>query len=234
MTDVDPTPEPHEAATAWSPTVSAVIWDVDGTLADTLDLCVAALQVAIRTHGGPDLTPEQVRSRFGPTEEGILAYEVGDRWPDAIETYLEIYESHHNGTALTFDRVRDTVLDLAAAGVPMAVVTGKGERSARITIEHVGLAEAFDAIEAGSVHGSIKTAAINTTVERWGVDPGTVAYVGDVPSDVDHARAASVVAVSAAWKPDADAEALEKRTPDFLLRSESELSAWAERFVDRP
>lgn len=229
-----PAPEPHETGDSSPPTVSAVIWDVDGTLADTLDLCVEALQIAIRQHGGPDLTSDQVRSRFGPTEEGILASEVGDRWPDAMETYLDIYESHHNGSALTFERVRETVLELAAAGVPMAVVTGKGGRSARITIEHVGLSEAFDAIEAGSVHGSIKAAAIRSTVERWGVDPGTVAYVGDVPSDVDHARTASVVAVSAAWKPDAEPDALAERSPDFLLRSESELSTWADRFVTRP
>jgi phosphoglycolate phosphatase/pyrophosphatase PpaX len=214
--------------------IAAVIWDVDGTLADTLDLCVEALQFAIRHHGGPDLTPEEVRSRFGPTEEGILADAVGDRWHEAIETYLDVYESHHNGTALTFDGVRDIVLELAAAGVRQAVVTGKGERSARITLQHVGLEESFDAIEAGSDGGSVKEAAITAVVTRWGLEPGRVAYVGDVPSDVDHARAASVIAVSAAWKPDADTAALEERAPDFLLRTQGELASWVEEFVDRP
>ena len=109
----------------------------------------------------------------------------------------------------------------------MAVVTGKGERSARITLEHIGLDEVFEYVAAGSTKRSIKSSAIEGIVSQWGLDPEVVAYVGDVPSDVEHAHAASVVAVSAAWKPDADVPALAQQSPEFLLTSEDELAAWA-------
>lgn len=212
--------------------ISALIWDVDGTLADTIALCVDALSLAITSHGGPDLEPDEIVARFGPTEEGLLRNEVGERWVDAIDTYLVEYKRGHDG--LGFDKVCSLVRELSDARVPMAVVTGKGERSAQITLDEIGLGGIFDVVAAGSMHGPIKSEEIARIVTTWGLEPSEVAYVGDAPSDISASRVAGVVAVSAAWKDNAPVDSLAAMRPDVLLKSEDELLVWTDKVVLRP
>lgn len=215
-----------------TPFISGIIWDVDGTLADTLDLCISALGVAITRYGGPQLTPDEIRGRFGPTEEGVLRNEVGDAWQDAMELYLAEYQAGHGGAH--FPTVNEVVRMLGRAGIRQAVVTGKGARSAAITLEAIDLADVFEEVAAGSMDGSIKTVEIARIVDTWGLAPPNVAYIGDAPSDIRHSREANVVAVAAAWKPGIDAEHLSGLDPDFLLTSESELVEWVEQAVEFP
>ena len=211
--------------------VEALIWDVDGTLADTIPIVVDALTITFDRHGGPELNHDEIVARFGPTEEGLLRNELGDEWVRAIETYLVEYERRHDGDAGVFDGVRSIVHQLHGRGIPMAVVTGKGARSAEITLRAIGLDAAFDPVEAGSMEGSVKATAISRIVDAWSIDPRRVAYFGDMPSDIDESRKAGVWAVSVAWKTDADVEALAAGSPDALLRTEDELGAWVSRFV---
>jgi phosphoglycolate phosphatase-like HAD superfamily hydrolase len=203
-----------------------LIWDVDGTLSDTLDLCADAIATAIVRHGGPQLSRREVTSMFGPTEEGILKVVLGDRDGEAAaETYLALYAEGHRSRR-AFEGITELIRDLAATGLPMGVVTGKGARSAEITLRSLELDGVFDPIVAGSESGSIKTQAIRSIVERWNVDPAAVAYIGDALSDVTHAREAGVVPVSAAWKPEADVRRLAALRPAAVIREVDDLSAW--------
>jgi len=204
--------------------IRGIIWDVDGTLADTLDLCVSALGTAITSFGGPSLTREEIHGRFGPTEGGILRNELGDVWPEAMEVFLDEYRSGHAG--VQFPVVNGVVRQLFDAGIPQSVVTGKGLRSAQITLEAIDLVDVFEDVAAGSMEGPVKAVEIARIVEQWGFDPSEVAYIGDAPSDVRSSREAGVVAVTAAWKSGADAERLSSLGPDVMLRSESELAQW--------
>ena len=211
---------------------SALIWDVDGTLVDSFDLITDALQRAIVEHGGPLLTPDQIVARFGPTEEGLLRDIVGDRWEDAIEMYLADYERGHDG--LVFEHVRNEVLRLSEAGLPMAVVTGKGERSAAVTLRLIGLDDAFDQVGAGSMDGSVKADKITDIVRAWGIPPESVAYIGDAPSDIHEARAAGITPVSAAWMPGARVEELTALEPLAVLEDEQALVRWIATYVELP
>jgi len=206
--------------------IRALIWDVDGTLSNTLDACVVGLQTAISRHGGPTLSRDEVAALFGPTEEGILVHVLGDDAPDAIETYLAEYERHHADGTLDFPGVVDLVRRLAAEAVPMAVVTGKGRRSAEITLDHLGLGGVFDPVATGSDYGPIKAGEIARIVAEWGFAPSEVAYIGDAPSDVTQAREAGVVAVSAAWHALADVGELDAREPDAIVTDVQELESW--------
>lgn len=206
--------------------IKGVIWDVDGTLADTLGLCVTSLQTAIESVAGPSLSEDEVKATFGPTEEGILEGLVGDRWEDAFDIYLEMYEKAHDAEALVFSDVVEEVRRLADAGIPQSVVTGKGMASAEITLTHIGAEGAFDQVAAGSDKGSVKAVEIARITHEWGFDPNEVVYIGDHDSDVTHARKAGAVAVSAAWAPGTDVEAIELVEPDAILFNADQLAHW--------
>jgi phosphoglycolate phosphatase-like HAD superfamily hydrolase len=212
--------------------IRGLIWDVDGTLSDTIDLCVTSLQAAIEEHGGRAYSSAEIVGMFGPTEDGILRKVLGDRWEAAMDTYLAAYRRGHETRDLGFPGVIETVRHAAGSGVTMAVVTGKGARSAAITLGSLGIEDLFEPVVSGSMEGSIKSKAIMSVLDAWGLAPGTVAYIGDAPRDITESRDAGVIPVSAAWKADADIDELAALGPDVVLRTASELSVWLDAHLE--
>lgn len=213
--------------------IRGLIWDVDGTLSDTIDLCVASLQAAIEQQGGDPYSREEIIGMFGPTEEGILRNVVGDAWQNAIETYLLAYRKGHAEADLAFTEVIGLVRELMDIGLPMAVVTGKGDASCAVTLESLGLVGVFDPVACGSMDGSVKSIEIDRIVNGWGLEPSSVVYIGDSPTDIIESRIAGVVAVAAAWKTDADVPALQGEQPDVVVADAAELREWLHSVLDR-
>lgn len=209
--------------------LQGVIFDLDGTLADTLDVCIEAFQYAIAEHTGVRLCPVEVVALWGPTEEGVLREAVGPEWERSVETFLAEYERLHVSVPEPFPGIRTLLEHLAAVGIPTAVVTGKGLRSARISLEVLDIDAFFDAVEAGSIDGPVKAQKISHVVEGWGVLPETVLYVGDHPHDAVHAHKAGARAVGAAWSHHTDVDALRRSGPDEFFDSSAEFAVWLER-----
>lgn len=201
-----------------------VILDFDGTIADTLGVCIAAFQDTIATHGGPDLSVEEIKALFGPTESGVLRSVLGDGWREALTTYLVRYAQLHSSRPLPFPGVFSLLRELQRLGVYRGIVTGKGMGSTMISLRILGLDGQFDDIGAGSIDGVVKAEAIGEMCAKWRVEPNRTAYVGDSPGDIDEARRAGVVPIAAAWAPDADAAALAARDPVALFRDVDDLT----------
>lgn len=206
--------------------LQGVIFDLDGTLADTLDVCIEAFQYAIAAHTGRRLSPGEVVALWGPSEEGVLREAVGPEWEHSVETFLTEYERLHVSVPEPFPGIRELLEHLAAAGIPTGVVTGKGARSAQISLEVLGIDGYFDAVEAGSIDGPVKEEKIARIVERWGVPAEAVIYVGDHPHDAIHAHAAGTLAAGAAWSHHTDTDALRRSAPDEFFDSSTEFAAW--------
>jgi len=206
--------------------LQGVIFDLDGTLADTLDVCIEAFQYAIKAHTGDQLSPTEVVALWGPTEEGVLRAAVGPEWEDSVETFLSEYERLHVSVPEPFPGIRPVLDHLRTVGIPAAVVTGKGPRSAQISLEVLAIDDAFDAVEAGSIDGAVKAQKIRHIVERWAVPPAAVVYVGDHPHDAIEAHKAGTMAVAAAWSDHTDVEALRGSGPDEYFDSSLDFAEW--------
>lgn len=206
--------------------LSGVIFDLDGTLADTLDLCIEAFQVAIAEHTGDRLTPSEVVALWGPTEEGVLRSAVGLGWEDSVETFLSEYQRLHVAVPEPFPGIRAALDHLRSVGVPTAVVTGKGPRSARISLEVLGIADHFDAVEAGSINGAVKAEKITSILDMWSVSPHDTIYVGDHPHDAVEAHKAGTIAVAAAWSSHTDIDAVRRSDPDEFFDSSLDFASW--------
>ena len=81
--------------------VGLVIFDLDGTLIDTVPLITRCFQKVFRKYGHRELTDEQVHAMFGPGESVIFAREFGDRWPEILADYLECYQAGHDTVTLS-------------------------------------------------------------------------------------------------------------------------------------
>ncbi len=209
--------------------IQGVIFDLDGTLADTLDVCIEAFQYAIAQHTGRRLSPTEVVALWGPTEEGVLREAVGPEWEQSVETFLTEYERLHVSVPEPFPGIRALLEHLVDVGIPIGVVTGKGLRSTRISLEVLDIEGFFEAVEAGSIDGAVKAEKIAHIVNQWGVAPEAVLYVGDHPHDAVNAHRAGTRAVGAAWSHHTDVDALRRSRPDEYFDSSNEFAAWLKR-----
>lgn len=198
-----------------------VLFDLDGTLTDTLPLVVAALNAALAPVWGAPRSPDEIRSLFGPAEGPLIAAQAPHD-PQAVERFYSYYRDHHQRAAKVFPGVRPMLSTLAERGCPLGLVTNKGRRSALITLEAFGLRRFFRVIVDGEEVALPKPApdSIRLALARLGADAGAACYVGDMESDLAAARAAGVEGWAAAWsRPDAKFEGWDfvARHPDDVL-----------------
>ena len=206
--------------------LAGAIFDLDGTLADTLPACYAAFRAACAGAGGPDYTNEQIRGFFGPSEEGMLQRAMPQRWEEGLVILLAEYQRHLTRCPAVFPSITTALDLLRRRRTPLALVTGKGPSTTKMSLTHFGLDGVFDAVEVGSPQGVVKAAAIARVVARWGVAAHEVIYVGDAVADVAAARQAGVLPIAAAWAPSAIAEELEAAKPHALFARGDDFHAW--------
>lgn len=205
----------------------AVIFDLDGTLGNTLPVCFAALRDVFRRRIGRTFTDAEITSMFGPSEEGIIRQRVLEDPESAVEEFLVEYDRAHSACTEPFPGVREALSLLRERGKMLGIITGKGPRSAEISLRHLGIAGSFDAVRAGSPEGDRKPESITGLLAEWEIGPQEAAYVGDSPSDMRSAREAGVAAVAAAWAETADRQGLQAEQPDLIFDSVEAFASWA-------
>jgi len=201
--------------------VKAVLFDLDGTLTDTLPLVIAAVNAALTPVWGAPRAPAEIRHLFGPPEGQLIAAQAPDD-PQAVERFYRYYRANHQRAARVYPGVRPMLTTLVESGRLLALVTNKGRRSAMITLEAFGLRRFFRAIVDGDEVASPKPdpEGIRLALRRLGVGAGDAAYVGDMASDLAAARAAGVEAWAAAWsRPDDEYQGWDyvARLPESVL-----------------
>jgi phosphoglycolate phosphatase-like HAD superfamily hydrolase len=206
--------------------LQGVIFDLDGTLGDTLPVCFAAFRETFRHYLGREYGDREIRAMFGPSEEGILQDLLADRWEEGLRHYLGAYRAAHAQCPAPFPGINEVLRDLKRRGIAMAIVTGKGPQSAGISLVALGLEDLFDVVEAGSARGGVKPQAMQRVVAAWGFDLAHVACLGDAPSDIRSAHEIGAIALGAAWAPTADHDLLASYNPHALFRQVSEFAAW--------
>ena len=209
--------------------LEALILDFDGTIADTIPLCIEAYQETLEHHTGRRPTAAEVIGGFGPAEEGMLQQEFGDElWHEAHETFLAHYERLHAGVPAPFAGAVELFEELTEVGLRLGIVTGKGPGSLDVSLRVLELDRWFpgDTRRAGSPKGAVKVECITDLLSTWQIAPGASAYLGDMPSDVHAARRVGTLALAATWASNVDHAALAAAGPDVSFDSFAELGEW--------
>jgi pyrophosphatase PpaX len=206
--------------------VSGVIFDLDGTVTDTLPIAYSAFRAAIAKFAPREFTDAELLQLSGPSEEGIFRQIVPDTWELCFERYLEEYATGHGSCNEPFPGLIEVLDYLRERRLPRGLVTGKASRAVAITLRHIGVAHYFDPIEAGSPTGNIKVAALRRVLARWRASASSVVYIGDVPSDMEAANATGVIAVGAAWAAAVDPAALTGSGAHIVFSRVDDFLAW--------
>ena len=179
----------------------ALIFDIDGTLADTFPVCVKAYQQTLERHAGRYFPPEEIIGRFGKSDEGILGVYLSPQQLQAVlEEYFQTYEDlQRRECPDPFPGLKETIRCLHASGIPVGVVTGKGLRGSEVTLRILGLRPYIDVLEAGFEEGPNKPESLRRALRRLGLQVHEAVYVGDAAYDMEAAASIGMPAVGAAW-----------------------------------
>lgn len=195
----------------------SVLFDFDGTLADTLPLVLAALHAALGDVTTRRFRDEEISATFGVTEEGSLEKLVPGSGESAMSAYLHHYRRMHAMCPSPFPGIRDILVDLNQQGVFLGIVTGRSAASLEISLNEFGLKHFFGAFGSGSVERPVKPECIQRIIGENQLDPCRSLYIGDMPSDIPASREAGVQSAAAAWAPTVSKQALLDGDPDYFL-----------------
>jgi phosphoglycolate phosphatase/pyrophosphatase PpaX len=207
-------------------TLEAVVFDLDGTLADTLPVVVETFQLTLEQFDLTPLSQGEIFEYFGPTEEGVIKAMFGDSSTAAVPAFYANYRELLSHDVAPFAGVRDLLHACRNQGLRLAVVTGKSERGAEMTLKALVLEDMFEYVRGGSHEGIVKSREISNLLSIWNVSPDRAAYVGDHAIDVREARDAGVLALSAGWASTVDLRAIEGVRPDGLFLTVDDLAKW--------
>jgi len=215
--------------------VTAVLFDLDGTLVNTVELILAAHDHTFARYlRGPWPARAAVIRNFGrPLRDALREYAAADGQPDPaaiapqmVETYRAFQNEHHQRLVKAYDGMHETLVTLGERGYVLGVVTSKAERGARRVIEHFDLTGLLDVavfLEDTARHKPEPDPLLEAA-RRGGFEPRRALYVGDSIHDIAAGRAAVMRTAAALWGPFERSD-LEAAGPDALVESPRDLLA---------
>jgi pyrophosphatase PpaX len=208
--------------------VRAVLYDFDGTLADSTELIMRCYRHTMATHLGQAPPDEEWLSGFGtPLETQIARF---SRSPGEHQAMLATYRAHqdelHDTLLRPFPGAAETVMELARRGVALALVTSKLRRGTLRGMELCGITRHFPVIVTPEDVANPKPhpEPVLAALDRLGVPAHEAVFVGDSPHDIAAGRAAGTRTAAVLWGP-FPREALLAERPDVLLERQEDVLA---------
>ena len=186
---------------------STYIFDLDGTLLDTLTDLAASCNYALRTHGMPDHSIDDVRRFIGNGVRKLMERAIpdGDANPDfeaTFATFREHYMVHSLDTTKPYPGIMDALAELKARGCRLAVVSNK-MMAATVELCKYFFPETIEvAIGENEAEGIRKKPAPDTVfaaLKQLGVSGDNAVYVGDSDVDLATARNSGLPCISVLW-----------------------------------
>ena len=206
----------------------ALLFDLDGTLADSIALLLASFRHTFQAHGKAVPPNEEWIAGIGTPLITQMRHFVPteDEAQRMILTYRAFQRTHHDEMLHEFEGVDETLALLKSRGHPMALVTSKGNDLAHRALEWLHLTRHIDVVvgmEATERHKPEPDPVLHALAEL-GSTPSNALFLGDSPHDMAAGNAAGVISVAALWGP-FPRTVLESASPTYLLEHIRELPA---------
>jgi phosphoglycolate phosphatase len=203
------------------------IFDLDGTLLDTLGDLAASVNHALRTHGLPEHSIDDVRRFVGNGVRKLMERAVPDGagnplFDETFATFRQYYMAHSLDTTRPYEGIPETLEALKARGCHLAVVSNKMMAATQELCYHFfpsTIEVAIGEDEAAGIRRKPAPDTVFAALKALGVGKENAVYVGDSDVDIQTARNAGIPCISVLWG---------FRDRDFLLQN------GAETFISTP
>ena len=185
---------------------STYIFDLDGTLLDTLADLAAAVNYALRQHGMPEHTIDDVRRFVGNGVRKLMERAIpdGEKNPDfeaTFATFREYYMHHSLDTTRPYPGIIETLEALKAKGCRLAVVSNKMMAATKELVAHFfpEIEVAIGENEAAGLRKKPAPDMVHEALQQLHAEAGTAIYVGDSDVDIQTAKNAGLPCISVLW-----------------------------------
>lgn len=206
----------------------AVLFDLDGTLIDSIGLIVDAMHHAFEGFTGTVPDDSAWMAGIGtPLFKQLALYA---RSPEELELLREKYRAyqfiHHDNVIKEYPGTTAVLQNLHARGLVMGIVTSKGDELARRGLELTGLAKFLPVIVSADSVTKYKPEPepVLLALEKLGVNADSALMLGDSPHDISSGNAAGVRTIGALWGP-FTREQIAVAKPTYWISDISELPA---------
>ena len=183
------------------------IFDLDGTLLDTLDDLASAVNYALRTYGMPEHSRDAIRRFVGNGVRMLMIRAVPDgeqnpKFEEVFETFRKYYMQHSLDTTRPYDGIPEMLSALRQRGCRLAVVSNKFDAATKELCKHFFPNTIEVAVGEHEAEGIRKKPAPDTVIEalsQLGVSSKNAVYVGDSDVDLETARNAALPCISVLW-----------------------------------
>jgi pyrophosphatase PpaX len=179
----------------------AILFDLDGTLVDTVPFILEAVRHAFEGYGRCPTDAEWIAGIGTPLRAQLAGFALPEDVEALFARYRAFWLANHDDRTRAFPGALEVVRSLAEAGHPVGIVTAKIEQGALRTLGHTGFLPWVTAIVGADSCANAKPhpEPVLLAVSRLGRPPGEALLLGDSPHDLAAGRAAGALAVGATW-----------------------------------
>lgn len=208
--------------------INTIIFDLDGTLLNTLEGLKNSTNFALKKFNSPEITLEQTRSFVGNGVRKLIERAIpnGEKNPD-FEKCLNTFKEHYSKTmyqkTVAYDGIEDMLTELKRKGIKTGVVSNKFDTAVKELCKNY-----FDGLiivaigESPNVRKKPAPDSVLKAMEILGAKPENTLYVGDSDVDIQTAKNSNLKSVGVTWG-FRDRELLEEEGADFIINTPCEL-----------
>ena len=208
--------------------IKAVLFDLDGTLTDTLDDLTCSVNFALSELGFPQRSRDEVRSFVGNGVRRLINLSVPCGTSETLsEKCLNVFKAHYEKTSCVntkpYDGITQVLEALKNKGIKTAVVTNKIHWAAEKIVSH--FFEGFVDVTAGQVDGVAQKPephGIFFVLDKLGIPKENAVYVGDSEVDCITAHNAGIPCIGVTWG-FRDRKILEENGAEFIVSEPQEI-----------
>lgn len=186
-------------------TARGVLFDLDGTLVDSLDDLTDAVNHMLAGFGKQALGTDAVRGMVGKGARNLVQQALSSGSSADIERglrlFLEYNALHIADKSKLYPGARETLEQLAAAGMRLAIVSNKNESLSRLILQALDVERYFSVICGGDSCEEMKPSPLPLlrVMEQLGTTTGTTVMVGDSINDIQAGLRAGVATIGCSW-----------------------------------
>lgn len=213
--------------------IKTVIFDFDGTLADTLPIVYKGFQHIFRTYRNEEVTDEGVKAMFGPAEDDMIQKHFSEEQvPFAIEAFHNYYSKHHKTWVKPSKEIEDLLHFIRAHQLHLAVVTGKGRQSLDLSLKVLDMSDLFDMTITGDevTRAKPEPEGILKVLDALDTPPHEAIYVGDSDGDIQAGQSAGVETAGVQWLPNYQTHAFTTH-PDHVFTKMSDFKEFLQERI---
>ena len=169
--------------------IKLVAFDLDGTIADTIPMCIEAFKQAVSPYASKILSKDDIVKTFGLNEEGMIKEVVSEDWEKALIDFYVKYKEMHTVYIQPFAGIRELITELKKNSIIVSL----------ITLHHFEMEALFDSISIGSPDRNTKAESMAELMSKYNIQPAEMVYVGDEFSDITACSKVGIQCLSAAW-----------------------------------